>query len=79
MTTVCGPKAKVATFEGGGDDMDLPLKRLSSLDIFLVKQTSCICFFLGGGWRWKQWIGFCKNDCSECFFLDWICICSVYL
>jgi len=34
MTTVCGPKAKVATFEGGGDDMDLPLKRLSSLEMF---------------------------------------------
>lgn len=41
MTTASTAKAKVATFEGGGDDMDLPLKRLSSDRAFVEKHGLC--------------------------------------
>lgn len=41
MTTASNAKAKVATFEGGGDDMDLPLKRLSSDRAFVEKHGLC--------------------------------------
>ena len=41
MTTVSGPTARVVTFEGGGDDMDLPLKRLAADQEFAKKHGLC--------------------------------------
>ncbi|CAJ1437334.1 unnamed protein product [Effrenium voratum] len=41
MTTVSGPNARVVTFEGGGDDMDLPLKRISADQDFAKKHGIC--------------------------------------
>ena len=41
MTTLSGPKAKVVSFQGGGDDMDLPLKRLSADSHFAEKHGLC--------------------------------------
>ena len=41
MTTVSGAGARVVTFDGGGDDMDLPIKRLSSDAKFVEKHGLC--------------------------------------
>lgn len=41
MTTVSGVGAKVVTFEGGGDDMDLPIKKLSSDAAFAERHGLC--------------------------------------
>lgn len=41
MTTVSGRNARVVTFEGGGDDMDLPLKRISADQDFAKKHGIC--------------------------------------
>eukprot|EP00927_Polykrikos_kofoidii_P061132 TRINITY_DN56004_c0_g1_i1.p1 TRINITY_DN56004_c0_g1~~TRINITY_DN56004_c0_g1_i1.p1 ORF type:complete len:506 (+),score=81.24 TRINITY_DN56004_c0_g1_i1:53-1570(+) len=34
LTTCCSEQCRVVTFEGGGDDMDVPIKRLSSDKVF---------------------------------------------
>ena len=41
MTTVSGVGAQVVTFEGGGDDMDLPIKKLSSDAEFSERHGLC--------------------------------------
>ncbi|CAK9075424.1 unnamed protein product [Durusdinium trenchii] len=41
MTTISGRQATVVTFEGGGDDMDLPLKRLAADSDFAQKHGLC--------------------------------------
>ena len=41
MTTVSGAGAQVVTFEGGGDDMDLPIKKLSADAAFVERHGLC--------------------------------------
>jgi len=41
MTTVASDHAQVSAFEGGGDDMDLPLKRLAADRQFAAKHGLC--------------------------------------
>lgn len=41
MTTCATGRARVAAFEGGGDDMDLPLKRLASDRAFALRHGLC--------------------------------------
>jgi len=41
MTTCSTARARVASFEGGGDDMDLPLKRLAADDAFAARHGLC--------------------------------------
>eukprot|EP00929_Paragymnodinium_shiwhaense_P015452 TRINITY_DN123547_c0_g1_i1.p1 TRINITY_DN123547_c0_g1~~TRINITY_DN123547_c0_g1_i1.p1 ORF type:complete len:504 (+),score=132.67 TRINITY_DN123547_c0_g1_i1:149-1660(+) len=41
MTTMTGPRARVAAFKGGGDDMDIPLKRLAGDAALLKKIGLC--------------------------------------
>jgi len=41
MTTCSSARARVASFEGGGDDMDLPLKRLAADGAFAARHGLC--------------------------------------